>query len=329
MYRFVPPRELAGRPHVMVDGAARPGTVITLSHWPGTPTPPALRADLSAEIARRALRHPEQLPSGLQVASIDHYDVDGVVALALVVLEGLDAAAGPLLVEAARVGDFDVVTDRRAALIAFSLNALGRARPATEGDDPLDWLGAVAAEALAILPSLAVDPEDFRHLWHDEYRAYQASVEALAEGWATIEEFPDIDLAVLRVDPDHRGGRATAWAGAPLHRAAVHGATACLRVATVAGRTLEMRYRYESWVRLASRRPRPRVDLERLAGHLTGTEKTRLRWVFEGAGATRGALYPAGHGTSTIEPGLFVELLRGELAALDSGPPAWNPYDPG
>ncbi len=207
MYRFVPPRELAGRPHVMVDGAARLGTVATLSHWPGTPTPPALRADLSAEIARLALRHPEQLPSGLEVASIDHYDVDGVVALALVVLEGLDDAVGPLLVEAARVGDFDVVTDRRAALIAFSLNALGRAGPVGEGGDPPDRLGAVAAEALALLPSLASDPEDFRHLWRDEYRAYQASVEALAEGWATIEEFPDVDLAVLRVDPDHSRGK--------------------------------------------------------------------------------------------------------------------------
>ena len=46
-------------PHVVVDGSAQPGTVLVLSHWPGMPTPDALRADLSAEIAFHYLDHPE------------------------------------------------------------------------------------------------------------------------------------------------------------------------------------------------------------------------------------------------------------------------------
>ena len=47
---YVPVEELKGRPHVLVDGAARPGSVLTLSHWPQSPTPPALARDLSAQI---------------------------------------------------------------------------------------------------------------------------------------------------------------------------------------------------------------------------------------------------------------------------------------
>ena len=69
---------------------ARGATVYTLSHWPGTPTPPGLEGDLSAEIVRHGLRQPGLLPPEVEVASIDHYDVDGVVALGLVVLDGLD-----------------------------------------------------------------------------------------------------------------------------------------------------------------------------------------------------------------------------------------------
>ena len=70
---------------------------------------------------------------------------------------------------------------------------------------------------------------------------------------------------------------AAAWAGAPLHRAAVHSATPCLRVATVAGRRVELRYRYESWVRLEATRPRRRVDLGALAAELTGHEEHGAR----------------------------------------------------
>jgi len=327
LFRYVPPHLLSGRPHVIIDGAARRGTAYTLSHWPRTPTPPALRADLSAEIARLALRHPEHLPADVGLVSIDHYDVDGVVALALVVLDGLDDADGPLLVDAARVGDFDVVTDRRAALVAFALNGLVDDVALTAIPDPLERSAMAAQEGLELIGDLAADPERFEPLWHDEWSAYDASTRALADGWATIEDVRALDLAVVRVDLAHDRAADAAWQSAPLHRAAVHSATDCLRVATVAGDRMELRYRYESWVRLTSHRPRPRVDLERLAGDLTAAETSTSRWVFDGAGAIRGALHLArSDSASSIEPGRFVEMVCAELAALDAGPGAWDPY---
>jgi hypothetical protein len=314
---------LAGTPHVIVDGAARLGTVYTLSHWPGTPTPPSLGADLSAEIVRHALAQGDSLPA-VDVASVDHYDVDGMVALGLLVIDGLDAGYGPLLVEAARVGDFDVVTDHRAARIAFALNAIDDHETA-HPPDTFEYCGVAAGRALDVLLALAAEPERFEPLWRDEWSAYEASLGALADGSAVIEEFPEHDLAVVTVDP--RRPPAPAWRSWPIHPAAVHSATDCLRVATIAGGRMELRYRYESWVRLASRRPRPRVDLSGLAGALTAAERASARWAFDGAGSITGSLHLVGDDTTTtLEPRAIVDLIRHELAARDLGPAAWDPY---
>ena len=61
---FVPPEDLGGAPHVVVDGARLPGTVLSLSHWPDAGTPPALAADTSAAIVDRYLRARAARPRG-------------------------------------------------------------------------------------------------------------------------------------------------------------------------------------------------------------------------------------------------------------------------
>ncbi len=303
----------------MVDGAPRPGTARTLSHWPGTPTPEALWHDLSAGIVLGALDRPELLPRHVDVATVDHYDADGVLALGLLCVDGLATRHGPLVVEAARVGDFGVVRDRQAALVAFALAALGDA-------DVMDRTAWATTEALRILPDLVEDPERHRELWGAEADAFEASSRALEERWATLEERPENDLAIVRVDVTHPHAAAAAWQGAPLHPGAVHSATARLRVATIAGGRVEVRYRYESWVRLMSRRPRPRVDLSAVASELTGAETAGAHWAFDGAGAITGALHLAGQAPSTLDPEDVVERVCAQLEVLDEGPAAWDPY---
>ncbi len=314
-----------------------PGTVCTLSHWPGTPTPVALWHDLSAGIVLDALARPDVLPAGVDTASIDHYDADGVIALALLCTEGLAAEHGALLVEAARVGDFDVVTDRRAALVAFGLAFLGDVERAAAvlGLCPampepsrrlMDRTAWAATQALRVLPSLVAEPERHRALWADEADAYDASSRAVAEGWATIEEQarPRPRHPPCRRHPPR--GRPGGWRGAALHPGAVHSVTPCLRVATIAGGRVELRYRYESWVRLQSRRPRRRVDLAAVATELTRAEGAAGRWVFDGAGAITGALHLADGAPSTLDPEVVVDLVCTRLEALDAGPRAWDPY---
>ncbi|HMK63875.1 MAG TPA: DUF6687 family protein, partial [Acidimicrobiales bacterium] len=216
-FRYVPVAELDGRPHVVVDGAPRAGTVCTLSHWPGTPTPPALWADTSAEIVLRALRRPRFLPSEVEVATIDHYDADGVIALGLLLLEDLALAHHELLVGAARAGDFDVVADRDHALVSFALAAM-------DEDE--------AARALALLPGLAERVSDFEELWGPEAEAYDRSLSMAAHGAVAIEEHDELDLAVATVDVGHPDLIRAGWKGSVVHRAALHSATTCFRVAT-------------------------------------------------------------------------------------------------
>lgn len=332
-FAYVPAARLAGRRHVIVDGAPRPGTVCTLSHWPRTPTPEVWWHDVSAGIVLRALAGGARVADGADAVSVDHYDADGVIALALLCVEGLAAEHGELLVAAARAGDFDVVTERHPAQVAFALDALSDveaaaaaldvAPPKGPDADPTAW---AASQALSILPALAEDPHRHRALWAPEYGAFEASGAALAQGWATIEERPERDLAIVRVDVGHPDTSGAAWAGAPLHRAAVHSSTSCLRVATVAGGRVEVRYRYESWVRLEHRRPRPRVDLSAAAAELTRAETAGGRWVFDGAGAITGALHLADGPASTLDPEDVLDLVGRRLDQLDAGPPAWDPY---
>src|SRR5438874_10757998 len=75
--KYVPYQRLGERPNVIVDGAANADTVLTLSHWPHTPTPAELSADLSAEIVFRHLERPE-LHVAVAAVSNNHLDEDGL-----------------------------------------------------------------------------------------------------------------------------------------------------------------------------------------------------------------------------------------------------------
>jgi Family of unknown function (DUF6687) len=74
--RFVPYPDLDGIPNVVVDGARHADTLLTLSHWPHSGTPPALKEDLSAQIAFRYLDSPD-LRVDAEVVSKNHFDEDG------------------------------------------------------------------------------------------------------------------------------------------------------------------------------------------------------------------------------------------------------------
>ncbi len=338
-FGFVAPDRVGGRPHLMVDGAPRQGTVATLSHWPGTPTPAALVADLSAESAALALRHRGALPRGVGTVTVDHADEDGAVAVALLCTGGLAAAHGELLVEAARVGDFGVVRDRRAALVAFALGALldPRRTPVDEvrsgAATGLAATGMLVAAAVGRMAVLADDPDAARGLWAAEAAAYDASVGALGRGELRIAEEPERDLAVVEA-PSGRWPPGVAWGGRPVHPAAVHSATTCMRVAAAVPGDCQAWFRYETWVRLARPPGRLRVDLHQVAADLDRREAgghgpgvaASPRWRFDGAGALVPALRRSGPGPSQLGADEFLQVLREGLDRLDRGAPAWDPY---
>ncbi|MCK4177931.1 DUF6687 family protein [Aciditerrimonas ferrireducens] len=328
--------------HVLVDGAPRARTVLTLSHWPGTPTPGALRADLSTEIALAAVSRRWPLPRRVAGATLDHLDVDGLLGLLVLAEPSVAEGEGSLLVEAARVGDFGVVRDPRAAMLAFGLAYW-------LGVDPMVGFGRAGArptQAWSLVEALEVarrvlgwaragaDGEaagagarpgaDGPAGLAEELAGWRASERALAAGQVVLSEEPERDLLVVRP-------RAGCWpvggglGDLPVHPAALHSASPRSRVCLVGEDRLVCWFRYETWVRLGRGRPsgmRPRVDLGPLAAELSAWPDGGGPWRFPGPAAVVPWLTPAG---PVADPEAVLDRLRAELDRRDRQLPAWDP----
>jgi hypothetical protein len=302
---YAPYGDVRGRPHVVVDGAAQEGTVLTLSHWPNSATPDDLLADTSAEIALRALDDPSRLGAGEAVTN-NHPDQDGLMGIWVLVDPVAAIARSELVIGVASSGDFAVVRDdasRRAEAVITAL--MGAAMDARE-----DPYAALLPRVLDVLDHT----DRYEDLWRAAEEAWEAGNAALADGTVTITEDPVLDLAVVTVAPD-----ASVPAGPVLCTA-----TPMVRMFVDHGDTCEYHDRYETWVKYVSRRVPPRVDLGPLAAALTADDPGDAQWSYDGVGALGPALHVVG-GTSRLEPADVLRCLR---EALTAGPPAWDPYAP-
>jgi hypothetical protein len=263
-FRYADYEETLSTPNIVVDGSANAATVLTLSHWPGAPTPAALQRDLSAEIAFAYLDAPCEHPPA-DVVTNNHVDQDGLVSVAALVDPEVDRHR-ELLVDVAAAGDFGTYRDRRAARASMVI-----ARWTDEG-----W---GYRQSLPHLVALARDPEPYRALWEEEDRHLTDSERAIEKGRVTIEEHLDLDLAVVVVPPDgpdaagHRFAHETV---AGLHPIAIHNATDRFRLLVAQGARFRYVDRYETWVQYRSRPTLPRVDMRPLAAMLS--ERDRVAW---------------------------------------------------
>lgn len=119
--KFVPYYDLVGPPNVIVDGLPTLGTVLTLSHWPGSGSPEDLRDDLSAQIVFRFLASRAPL-SRVSAVSNGHFDKDGLVGILALLSADLALGYRDLLVDIASAGDFGVYRHRDAARITFAIS---------------------------------------------------------------------------------------------------------------------------------------------------------------------------------------------------------------
>jgi hypothetical protein len=309
---FTPAEEVGGAPNAQVDGAPLPGTVLSLSHWPDSGTPPALRAETSAAIVDRYLRLEPGGPV-VGVVSTNHYDEDGLLAIWMLLErppEGSPERA--LALAAAAAGDFGVWTDPWAPRVAIAAMRMaerdttpfpevGRALAGAGGRDPAGLLHR------AILPRvgrLLADPERYRFLWEPDWTRVEADVALLDDGAATIEDVPGAAVALVR-------------APRALHPMAVNPRTPRMRVLTATpDGTLVLGHRYETWVDHPARDATPRVDLGPLARRLDVLERNPGRWVFEGVQAILPRLFLAGPGGRPAPTSIPPERLIEELAAV-------------
>jgi hypothetical protein len=315
--RYLDYGALDGIPSIIVDGSAHPDSLLTLSHWPNSPTPEALRDDLSAQIAFHYLDHPE-LHVPADVVSNNHFDQDGLMSIYALVDPDAAQARRERVIDVARAGDFGTYHERDAVRIAWTI---ARLEEELADGDPYPVL-------LDRLPELLDHPDRFRAYWADEDAHLEASENAIASGVVQIEEIVDLDLAIVTI-PDN-------WTTRPVHRftitgalavhpTAVNNATDRFRILYVRGHHYELQYRYETWVRYESRRPAGRIDLTALAESLSELEPGDTRWAFDGVGAIAPALHLTGgpDAPSAIPPERFRAAV---VDALRAGTPTWDPY---
>src|SRR5215467_10308504 len=328
--RFVP-YSSATIPNVIVDGARNGHTVLTLSHWPKSGSPAALRADTSTAIVFNYLDAPAYHVDA-EAVSNNHFDEDGLVGIFALLQPAFAQRHRDLLLDVAQAGDFGAFERRDAARIAFVLSACAdpdsSPLPADLFTRPYPVLaGELYIRLLDVLPKLIVGVDDYRALWEGEDARLSASEELIDQGVITIEEDHDLDLAIVRLPEDltrERVHRFTQQRSAECHPFALHSRTRCGRLLLLQGHRAELQYRYESWVQLASRKPAPRVDLSELASELTREEATGGRWVFDGVEQITPRLHLEGNAQTSVPLDAIVKRVEHHLR---TGRPAWDPYD--
>jgi Family of unknown function (DUF6687) len=324
--KFVPYHLLDGRPSVILDGSPAPGTLLTVTHWPGYPPPAGIEDDLSAQMAFRLLARPDLVPGEAEAVSNNHFDQDGLVSIYALVAPDDAVGRRAFLEDVASAGDFAFCRDRDAARVSMVLSALAN------GDDlPADYTertGVLYEDVLGRLPELCDHVETHRDAWGDEDATLDASDAAFEDGRAVIEERPDVDLAVVTVaedTPESGGHRFGGDWVTGLHPMAVNTRTERVTLARLRGRRYDVELRYEGWVQLRSRPVRPRRDLAPLAARLQDEETGDAVWSATPVGGLLPRLHLGDGQESSITPDRFVELLTDHLS---SAPPAWDPFVP-
>lgn len=325
--RFVPYPLLGDTPNVVVDGSPAPSTRLTLSHWPGSPTPDDLIDDLSAQIAFRALDRPG-LFDGIEAVSNNHFDQDGLCSAFALLYPDEARARHDRVVDVASAGDFARFHDRDAMRIAMAIAA---------HDDPErspldcgvfsgeydDQCGTMYLELLPRFAEMLDHPERSRALWEDEDAHLSESLAAIDDGTVSLAEEPELDLAVCVVPDDWAERVATRFTmgqRSALHPAALPNRTDRMRLLVSHGAEHRLECRYETWVMFRSRPLAPRPDLRPLAARLDELEG-RSTWRADAPSALTPGLRPE-HGTALTLPS-FLDVLR---AHLRTAPPAWDPF---
>ena len=249
------------------------------------------------------------------VVTNNHFDQDGLVSIYALVEPDAALAARDLLIDVAAAGDFGTYSRPAAARIAWVLADWGTP---TGSSDPL-------ADALDRLPHLLAHVDEYREVWAPEDAMLDASEAALAAGTVRIDDDPDLDLAVVRVDPEvgpWGGSRFVGQRFDGVHPMAVHNATDSSGIALVHGHRYQYTDRYETWVQYVSRARRARVDLRPLAERLTALDD--VEWRADAASTLAPNLTHAER--SSLSPDTFLGELRDHLARA---PVAWDPYASG
>lgn len=328
--RFIPPGQLEGRPHVVCDGAPMPGTVLTLSHWPATPTPASLAGDLSCEIVFSYLSKPRYWRHDALWATNDHFDEDGLAGLFALCDPERAASLHNELVEFARAGDFAVASSMKAAQAVFAVQALvaehGIDGAAREHDKQQGNVGDLYQELLGRLPEVLEHPERLSPRLEEEQEAMCATSAAINKSIIKIDFDESGQFAVVEVPAEFDFPSALPLLGAvrlSLHPFALHRVITAARVLVCQAGHYCYYDRYETWVRYRSAILPKRRDLVPLASELSAAESLGCTWRADPPGTLIASMQTVGENASSLS----VREVRARLASyLRRAPTAWDPF---
>jgi hypothetical protein len=324
----VPYTQLAGVPNIIVDGAVQEDTVLTLSHWPGSASPPEFRADTSTEIVLNYLDTPgarKKYAPKVKAVSNNHFDEDGLCSVWAMLHPKLAEKRRDLLVDVATAGDFSTYRRPQAAKVVFTIRSyvdLDRSPIEAELQDDDGTGSARYGALLPLLGQFLEDTDRYGPYWDDEWSVMLRSKTAMVMGQVELREVPHVDLAVAEA-PEF------------LHEMVLYNSTERLRVLTaLPDGNYCLRYRYESWVQFDSRPVMPRVDLTPLLPRLQALEQEAVTWTFDGIAAITPALQPLGPAGQPAASSLSLEALLNELVAYyeqeqENPELQWNPFGNG
>ena len=154
-------------------------TVLTLSHWPKSGTPAALKGDTSAAIVFNYLDSPA-FHVEADAVSNNHFDEDGLVGIFALLEPAAAERHRDMLLDVAQAGDFGVFQQRQAARIAFTLSAYADPETSPLPGDVFELPYPEMASELYVDCSmccrgLLTSLDDYRALWEVEDARLTAS----------------------------------------------------------------------------------------------------------------------------------------------------------
>lgn len=273
--KFIPFSEVKNQRAIVVDSAHANG--IMLSHWKGTPTPEAIKADTSAAIVLNALRL--NLPElDLPFVTANHFDIDGFVGVWALLNPALALENEELLRQMALIGDFRELDLNHplageALKLVCWLNAKERSlfyKP-FEADEMEEKEAAQCVQKfryfLRAFEAVLRNPDWEKGSWEDEVASVLLGYRDMYKPDTRITRHPELGLIIINTPH-------------PVHYYALFSRTHGFDIvlSCYQGNKYEVEYKYTTWVDIASRPTLPRLNLGPLAARLNELETTGHTW---------------------------------------------------
>ncbi|WP_232326180.1 DUF6687 family protein [Xenorhabdus hominickii] len=320
---FLPFEEARDVPNISADAIHNIATQLTLSHWPANRTPARYKANLSTESVFRFLSDMSEYPDVRHVTT-DHFDLDGLASVYALIAPDHAQSHGQLLVDVARFGDFACGHNTKARQLAFALNTIAAQTSHATGMIPNESL-RITALFSTMLPALRdlLDVSVIHDaLWRDAERHHMETEALLDSQNVTVEQYPEIDLAIFRLPTSNVPYVRIPQRYFGLSSIAFHNRTPLSTIALVTQDDIVIHQRYEGWVELDSAAPRPRRDLSILAQALQSAETKDFCWHYDGVQHIMPRLGRDGAQLSSLPIETIVSELKHFLAIA---PAAWSP----